>query len=711
MHSLVPAPGRAHAHADAHASPSLTTHPLTSPGDGAPVDPRAASPAQATFADLGLTDPVLSAVSAEGYIHPTPIQARAIPYALEGRDILGCAQTGTGKTAAFSLPILQRLAQSRIKHPNQHQHRHLRALILSPTRELAVQIDESLRTYGRGTHLRSVCIFGGVTQNPQVRALRQGVDIAVATPGRLEDLMRQGHVNLAHVEVFVLDEADRMLDMGFIEPIRRVAGMLPAARQTLLFSATMPKPIRHLADALLKDPVSVQVAAVSSTPDRVQQALVLVAKRDKPALLVDLLTSTYVERAIVFSRTKHGADRITKHLNQNDIPAEAIHGDKRQNVRQRALAGFRDGRVQVLVATDIAARGIDVDDVSHVVNFDIPHEPETYVHRIGRTARAGAAGKAISFCDPDSDERDFMRGIERLLKRRIDVIQPHIQTGGPRPGTPNTRDADEPAAVEVDTDAAPTRSEPAHRSPSAPPPHTRRAGPRDTHRDGPRNTHRGDRPHAHRGHAPRPHAHADQTEGPSDDGTDAPALHAPGHKKPGGFKSPGGKFAGTKFTGHKFEGHRFSGNAAFNGTKFTGSKFRGEPTDGPVVGPAADHPRGPKPGPKQGPKPSGKTGYPKSGPRPGKPANGKPAHGKPAHGKPGFAKASHAKPGQGQPGQGQPGHGQSGHGPARASGPGGGHGGRGGHGGPQRGQFNAGPRGPKGGRAGKGPRRGSQGGR
>lgn len=376
-----------------------------------------------TFADLGLSELILRAVTGEGYTTPTPIQAQSIPHVLAGKDVLGCAQTGTGKTAAFSLPILNNLSKVDAgavhPHPNQHKHRPVRALVLSPTRELALQIDESMKTYGKHTHLRTVCVFGGVSQHPQTRALKQGVDILVATPGRLIDLMDQGFVDLSKVEVFVLDEADRMLDMGFIEPIRRIAGEVPEKRQTLLFSATMPKEIRKLADSLLNDPVSVQVAAVSSTPDRVKQQVVFVGQNNKAALLVDMLRKVHVDRCLVFTRTKHGADRVAKHLNHSGIPADAIHGNKRQNVRQRSLEAFKNGRTHVLVATDIAARGIDVDGISHVVNFDLPNEPETYVHRIGRTARAGASGEAVSFVDRSSDERHYLREIQKLTKREI----------------------------------------------------------------------------------------------------------------------------------------------------------------------------------------------------------------------------------------------------------------------------------------------------
>ena len=396
-----------------------------------------------SFASLHLADPILRAVAAEGYSTPTPIQAQAIPHIMNGKDVLGCAQTGTGKTAAFSLPILHRLTAKaagagapHTPRPNQHQHRPTRVLILSPTRELALQIDESLRTYGRNLHLRTVCVFGGVNQNPQTRALKQGVDILVATPGRLMDLMQQGYVDLRHVEIFVLDEADRMLDMGFIDPIRQITAKIPAKRQTLLFSATMPKEIRHLADSLLSDPVRIEVAAVSSTPELVEQSVFMVTKRDKPALLAHVLkTNAGANRVLVFTRTKHGADRVARDLNRAGIPADAIHGNKRQNVRQRTLSEFRAGRTRVLVATDIAARGIDVDAISHVVNFDVPHEPETYVHRIGRTARAGASGRAMSFCDQGSDERSYLRLIEKLIRKpiRVEAAVPNLPPPEARP--------------------------------------------------------------------------------------------------------------------------------------------------------------------------------------------------------------------------------------------------------------------------------------
>jgi ATP-dependent RNA helicase RhlE len=382
------------------------------------------------FSELGLAEPILRSIAAEGYSTPTPIQSQAIPLVLAGRDVLGCAQTGTGKTAAFALPILQRLMSKPAAAPEAgpggpraRAHRPIRALVLSPTRELALQIVQNLAIYARHTGLRHAAIFGGVNQNPQVRALKDGVDIVVATPGRLIDLMDQGYVDLRRVEAFVLDEADRMLDMGFIEPIRRIAARVPQERQTLLFSATMPGPIRKLADALLRDPANIEVKAKTSAPALIGQGVYHVRRGHKPQLLTHVLTREYIGRALVFTRTKHGADKLVRHLHRDGIHAEAIHGNKRQNVRQRTLANFRDGRTTVLVATDIAARGIDVDDVTHVVNFDIPNEPETYVHRIGRTGRAGAAGVAISFCD--HEERNDLKSIERLLKRAIEVHEDH----------------------------------------------------------------------------------------------------------------------------------------------------------------------------------------------------------------------------------------------------------------------------------------------
>ncbi|MCX5662004.1 MAG: DEAD/DEAH box helicase [Planctomycetota bacterium] len=409
------------------------------------------------FDQLGLAEPILRAVKGDGYDVPTPIQAQSIPHILAGKDMFGSAQTGTGKTAAFALPILQRLmthatadlpspahpratapAHAEMKshgqppvpvHARRMPHagpaRRIRALVLAPTRELAAQIGQSFSSYGRFTGLRNTVIFGGVGQSPQARALREGIDVVVATPGRLLDLMNQGLVDLRAIEVFVLDEADRMFDMGFIHDIRRVVAKLPPAgtRQTLLFSATMPGEIRELASAILRNPVSVAVAPISATADRIDQSVYFVEAKNKPALLVHLLNSRSFTRALVFTRTKHGADKVARKLETAGIGAEAIHGNKSQNARNRAMGNFRSGKTAVLVASDIAARGIDIDEISHVVNFDMPNEAETYVHRIGRTARAGASGEAVSFCD--SAERSYLKAIERLTKKSLTVMNDH----------------------------------------------------------------------------------------------------------------------------------------------------------------------------------------------------------------------------------------------------------------------------------------------
>ncbi len=381
------------------------------------------------FSDLALVEPIQRALAAEGYDAPTPIQAQAIPHLLAGRDLLGIAQTGTGKTAAFGLPLLQRLAQDRTAAGP----RMARALILSPTRELAIQIAESLRAYGRHLALRHALVFGGVGQRPQVAALARGVDVLVATPGRLIDLMAQRHLRLDRVAAFVLDEADRMLDMGFIRDIRRIAAALPATHQSILFSATMPADIAALAESLLDDPVKVAVTPVASTVERIDQRVFFVAPSDKRGLLADVLRDPALHRALVFTRTKRGADRLARHLAEAGIGADTIHGDKAQGARQRALADFRDGRTRVLVATDIAARGIDVEGISHVINFEIPNLPESYVHRIGRTARAGASGVALSFCSPE--ERGFLRDIERLIRCSLTVAAGH-PPAAPAAGAP-----------------------------------------------------------------------------------------------------------------------------------------------------------------------------------------------------------------------------------------------------------------------------------
>ncbi len=371
------------------------------------------------FENLGLAEGLVRAVHAQGYHTPTKIQAAAIGPVLAGRDVLGCAQTGTGKTAAFALPTLHRLSQVECKVNG--RGRKIRALVLSPTRELALQILESFQVYGRHTGLRHTVVYGGVNQNPQTRALNAGVDILVATPGRLVDLMQQGFIDLAKVEVLILDEADRMLDMGFLPDLRRIVDKVPKQRQTLFFSATMAPEIRKVADAWLKDPVNVEVTPVASTVEAIEQSVVFVEKRQKLALLTHWLNETPWTRALVFTRTKHGADKVARGLAKAGIAADAIHGNKTQTARQRALARFKQPKPLVLVATDIAARGLDIDQISHVVNFDLPNDAEGYVHRIGRTGRAGATGTAISFCA--SDERDQLQAIQRLTRQKIAVGQ------------------------------------------------------------------------------------------------------------------------------------------------------------------------------------------------------------------------------------------------------------------------------------------------
>jgi len=371
-------------------------------------------------------------VRGEGYETPSPIQQQTIPLMLAGRDILGCAQTGTGKTAAFALPILQTLCQQQAGSA-----RVLRALILTPTRELALQITESFQAYGRYTGLKSACIFGGVPQAAQVNALRAGIDVLVATPGRLNDLIGQGLCDLSTVSIFTLDEADRMLDMGFIHDVKKVIAKLPAKRQTLLFSATMPKEIGALAATILKNPAKVTVTPVASTVDTIEQSVYFVDKPNKIKLLTHLLDDSNIASALTFSRTKHGADRICKKLCRSGIAARAIHGDKSQNSRQSALREFKGGQVRVLVATDIAARGIDIDQLSHVINYDLPNEPETYVHRIGRTGRAGLSGIAISLCD--FDEKAYLKDIQKLIKKEIAVVDEHpwpMQNFEPAPPKP-----------------------------------------------------------------------------------------------------------------------------------------------------------------------------------------------------------------------------------------------------------------------------------
>ncbi len=366
-----------------------------------------------SFADLGLSTPLLRSLAAEGYAAPTPIQAKAIPHVLAGRDLFGCAQTGTGKTAAFALPLIERMLAA----PRPRAARGCRALVLAPTRELASQIHESFRSYGRHAGITSVVVYGGVGQRPQADALHRGTDVLVATPGRLLDLVGQRLADLRGVEFLVLDEADRMLDMGFIHDVRRIVGLVPRDRQTLFFSATLPDEVRRLADTMLRDPLEVKTAPQATPAETVAQSVFHVPKAGKRMALVSLLRNETMDRVIVFTRTKHGADKLQRDLAKAGIDAAAIHGNKSQNQRERALAAFKAPRPPVLIATDIAARGIDVDGVSHVVNYELPHEPETYVHRIGRTGRAGQTGEAVSFCDPE--ERLRLRAIEKLLRKTI----------------------------------------------------------------------------------------------------------------------------------------------------------------------------------------------------------------------------------------------------------------------------------------------------
>ena len=373
-----------------------------------------------SFNDLNLIEPILLALKTEGYTSPTPIQAQTIPLALQHKDILGCAQTGTGKTAAFAIPIIQLLSQEKNIPAGK---REIKSLILTPTRELAIQIEESFKNYGKNTNLKSKVIFGGVSQHSQVESLRQGIDILIATPGRLLDLINQKHVNLSHIKFFVLDEADRMLDMGFVHDVKRIITKLPKQRQSLFFSATMPPVIVELADTILVNPSKVEVTPVSSTANTINQEVYFVDKENKRNLLIDILKDKSIERVLVFARTKHGADKISKDLVKSGIGSQAIHGNKSQNARQHALNNFKAKLTRVLVATDIAARGIDIDELSHVINYELPNIPESYVHRIGRTGRAGASGIAISFCD--AEEKEYLRDIQKLIGKNVPVNSKH----------------------------------------------------------------------------------------------------------------------------------------------------------------------------------------------------------------------------------------------------------------------------------------------
>ncbi|HVU54226.1 MAG TPA: DEAD/DEAH box helicase [Puia sp.] len=395
-----------------------------------------------SFQDLKLIEPLLKAVKEEGYTTPTPIQAQAIPIVLSRKDLLGCAQTGTGKTAAFAIPMLQLLCEdaSRITpDTNLRAHRPIKALILTPTRELAIQIADSFAAYGRYTGMEHLVIFGGVPQQPQVQALRKGIDILVATPGRLLDLIDQRHIQLKDVAYFVLDEADRMLDMGFVHDVKKVIAKLPQKRQSLFFSATMPPEAQKLSASILVNPLKVEVTPVSSTAETIRQSMYFVGKKDKRSLLLHILKTQSIPTALVFTRTKHGADKVAQGLTRAGIRAEAIHGNKSQNARQRALLNFKSRQTRILVATDIAARGIDIDELTHVINFELPNVPETYVHRIGRTGRAGASGTALSFCD--AEEKEYLRDIEKLIGLKVPVV------------------ADHPHPLDNYVEAAPARSE------------------------------------------------------------------------------------------------------------------------------------------------------------------------------------------------------------------------------------------------------------
>jgi ATP-dependent RNA helicase RhlE len=578
-----------------------------------------------TFASLSLAAPILDALKADGYQFPTPIQARAIPPALAKRDVLGIAQTGTGKTAAFALPILNRLLSEIPRGTKLPIGRKPKALVLAPTRELAAQIAESFSSYGRHTPLRFAVIFGGVGQGPQVRAIQQGIDILVATPGRLIDLLDQRLVSLAEIEFFVLDEADRMLDMGFIEPIRRISKLLPSARQTMLFSATMPKEIRHLADSLLREPETVSVTPVSSAVDRIDQKLYFVLKAQKTQLLIHLFDTLEMERTVVFTKTKHGADRLARKLKAAGIHAEAIHGDKAQNQRIRALEAFRSGRSPVLVATDVAARGLDIDDITHVVNYDLPMEPEAYVHRIGRTARAGKSGHAIAFCDVE--EKGLLKQVERLIKfeiprERVPTQVPKSDEAAAKAGlAPKSKDNEH---EDRDEPMIETRPIGMHSSP-APRPRMNASGrPIPQAREQPRE--RGDgqqRPQSRQHHAPSPRSHGPRVDRRMDEGPrDAPreqtreARREPTREAPReqtrerSQQAPHGKPLRPAKSSHPF------------------AKQKPHSHDTPKKGTPRMQSNGPSSGSNQGSPSHGKPAH-------AKPSHAKPAHGKPVHGGPG----------------------------------------------------------------------------
>jgi ATP-dependent RNA helicase RhlE len=444
------------------------------------------------FSDLSIIEPILRALHEEGYRTPTPIQQRAIPVVLEGKDLLGIAQTGTGKTAAFAVPILQILSEHKPVHG---KHKHIRCLILTPTRELAVQIQESFQAYGRHVKLSNTVIFGGVGQGKQTDALKRGVDIVVATPGRLLDLIDQGYVNLRQIEIFVLDEADRMLDMGFVHDVQDIIAELPKERQTLFFSATMPPAIVKLSQDILYQPVKIAVTPPATTVDLIQQKLYYVDKSKKLELLMDLLDDPRITSALVFTRTKRGADVVARTLERSNISAEAIHGNKAQNARQRSLTNFKSGKIRVLVATDIAARGIDIDNLQYVFNYEIPNVPETYVHRIGRTGRAGANGIALSFCAPD--EKAYVKDIEKLTGVKIPVERHAF-------AKPTHQEHAKPQLRQAERHPQAQHSKSQHPKPQHPKPHHPK---RDDRRERPQQESRGNKPQHPRGERP---SHPDQ---------------------------------------------------------------------------------------------------------------------------------------------------------------------------------------------------------
>jgi ATP-dependent RNA helicase RhlE len=562
------------------------------------------------FASLGLAEPLMQALVASGYTTPTPIQAQAIPPLLAGKDLLGLAETGTGKTAAFALPILNAL--SKIKEPV--APRHCRALILAPTRELAIQIGESIETYGKGLNLRHAVIFGGVGSRPQIRAMDRGVDILIATPGRLLDLMSTKNVNLSKISFLVLDEADRMLDMGFIRDVKRIVKEVPKVRQSLLFSATMPADITALAHEILHHPVRVEIARAGKTVDRIEQLVYFVDTKSKRAALAALLKNDAMSRVIVFSRTKHGADRVSRGLGASGVSAFAIHGNKSQNARQAALEGFRSGKVRVLVATDIAARGIDIDDITHVVNYDLPNIPESYVHRIGRTARAGATGIAIALCAPE--ERTFLRDIERLTRKPLTpgpAIEGLAEVTASLPPIPNKRgdEDDERPHFERGRGRVPQRRHmPAQRPATAwhqgdaPRPveagaNAPRSGGRDDRGGRPQGDRpRGDRPQGDRARVDRPHGERrfDKPRGDRPQG-DRPQGDRPQAARPHGDRPHGDRPQGDRPRSDAPRAPRPAGDRPWNNGPRSDSRPQGERRFDKPRGdrPAGDRPHGDRP--------------------------------------------------------------------------------------------------------------------